>query len=376
MVIVIAFFFIKHISKKIEPALKRYDFLFILVNTFILIYTYLVAIYRNTLGNGITIVSSVFNFFIFVVIYPYFSTSLFESPEDFSKSMLYASFIQSVIVIISFLVPGARTFIESIQYNPENFSRYYWRIIGLGIAGAGGSVYLFTGLMSAGYLYLKKQLRLKDSLAAMIIIVSIVLVGRTGLYCVIALFVFFAVRNMLFVNKIKIKDLKIVVGIIVVIIILGFIVGQLNIINKALFSYTINRAFELFSSSGMDIVNYLTSIPPLTMETIVGTGITRGTTSSGLYFWNDNGYVQRYGAMGLIACIISYLSYIYLVIMTSKKLPKSEKSYIIFCLLLLYIIEYKEPFIYMLAYPYVLIMIARLCKKNEEEQSESVITDI
>jgi len=343
--------------------INKTDLAWFASSLFVLVYAWIIVSLRDVSGDSYAIIDSVLNFFIFVAILPMFADKIFKNAIHFSKCLLYASVIQSIIVIMSFAFLPVRQFLENIQ--PLELWRYGWRNIGLGIAGAGGSVYLFCGIISAGYLLIKGDRRSLLFIEIFVIFIAIALVGRTGFYSALLLFLYLLFFN---AENIKVKVLTNIkmLSITGILIILGYIVLlSIDGVNMQLFNHTFDRLWELFryglnSPTLNNINNVDSAIPGLSFETIVGTGIRRGITPSGLVFLHDGGYVQRYASLGIIVCVFSYTTFLTYISRLMKRIPRFEKKYIIFCLLLLLMIEYKEPFIYMLAYPFTLIMISRL----------------
>lgn len=347
--------------------ISKTDFIWIISSVFILVYSWF-TIVINDAGNSIyTISDSAFNFLIFVCILPLFAVNMFEDASHFCRCILYACVIQSIIVLMSFVFLPVRELLETIQI--MDFSRYDWRIIGLGIAGAGGSVYLLCGLIAAGYLIIKGEREVSVFLAICIIFIAIAAVGRTGFYAALLILFYLVLFNSKRIKSKVLTNLKLLTIAGLVIIFGYFFVFYLFDIDMQLFDYTYFRLGELFrdglNSRTLNSINNINiAVPGLSAETLIGTGITRGITSSGVIFMHDSGYVQRYAALGILVCILSYVSLYVYVIKLLKRVPKMDKLYILYCLLILFVLEYKEPFIYMLAYPFTLIMISKLANRK------------
>lgn len=364
MIIVIGFNFQQVINYR-RMALKKIDFFWLSTNLSILIYSWIIVFLNNTYESSYLIVDSVFNFFVFVVLLPIFADKIFSDAKHFAQCVMYAAVIQSTIVILSFAIPSVRSFLVATQV--MDVSRYGWRVIGLGIAGAGGSVYLLTGLVASGYLIVEGDRRLSTFIYSIINIVAIALVGRTGFYGALMIIVYLLLFNS---GKIKSKIVTNFKFLFTGLILLLISYSMLNIfpeIDNEFLSYTFYRLWELFrdgtDSSALNNINNINSpIPGLSLETLFGTGITRGTISTGEVFMHDGGYVQRYAAMGLFASTFSYIVFVIYIARWLKVKSASvlTRRYVLYCMIILLIIEYKEPFIYMLAYPFVLVMLSRL----------------
>lgn len=346
-------------------AIKKIDFFWVATNLSIFIYAWIIVFLNDTFGYSHVIVDNIFNFLVFVVLFPMFAEKIFCDAKHFAHCVMYAAVIQSIIVLLSFAFPAVRDYLVMIQI--MDTSRYGWRVIGLGIAGAGGSVYLLTGLVASGYLIVEGDRRARVLICSILNIVAIALVGRTGFYGALMIIAYLVLFNSRKIGSKIITNFKLFsVGAIV------FLVGYFAMsfsgqIDSELFAYTFNRLWELFrygtDSYALSNINNIDSpVPGLSLQTLFGTGITRGTISSGGVFMHDGGYVQRYAAIGLIASILSYLVFVVYIVRWLKisAVKILTRRYLLFCMIVLLIIEYKEPFIYMLAYPFVLVMLSRL----------------
>ena len=314
--------------------------------------------------------SSAFNFLVFVGIFPIILNELFDDDTQFCTAMGAASTIQSVIVILSALTPRMRQFLQEIQN--IDFSRYNFRIYGLGVAGAGGSIYLFSGLFSFAYLiYRSKEIKIWLPLLYVINFIAIAFVGRTGFYAAIVITVFIIVNLAMNNGKKTIAlfgwSFLIIVGIIMV---YNFAVVALNS-NKLTLAYTFKRLWEGFNikeSKTFDKLNgWNKNLLPISLRTVFwGTGIVRGYTYDGLFISHDGGYAKRYMSIGLVMAIYSYIIfYGYMKKILAK--TRESKSIISVCLIIMIFIEYKEPFMYQLALPFTVLMISKLKAKSENE---------
>lgn len=347
---------------KIKTTYRKRDINWIAMSSLLLIYTLVVTLLNSVEGQENLLRESV-NFYLFIVILPFIAIDLFKDVTYFSRCMTYASLIQAIIVILSFLLPNVRMILEAIQ--DISFDRYNYRIVGLGIAGAGGSVYLYSGLITNVYLifFQKKHTKIL-MLSLLTILVSMFLVGRTGFYAGVMLTLYLLFFDLLY-KTIKVKKIKDIVFLVIVSVIIGY--TSLRFFNtNSLLEHTINRAFE--TSSTLDVLGeFNKTIPPLSIHTLFGTGVSRGVIDSiGAFVDHDSGYIKRYSAIGLIGAIFSYTIFVVYILNILKKVDKRKKSFILFNLLILMVIEYKEPFVFMLAYPFVLIMLSKLIERNKK----------
>lgn len=350
--------------------LKNGEIIWIFSNLIVVLFTAVSMYYNESFfSNNELPIAPVVNFFIFVVIFPIVSIDLFVDDLEFCKAMGIAGFVQSIIVILSAMTPQMRSFLEKVQ--DIDFSRYDFRIVGLGIAGSGGSIYLFCGFFALAY-YILIQGELKTSSIVLLSVnfVSTMLVGRTGFYAAIIVFAFviyrLVKRNGLNVLKLFLYVFLCLVGIIISYNLLVSIFDT----NTDVLEYTRRRMWEILEGKESYTVEILSKwdahLPPLDLRMMfIGTGVVRGLTNDGVKISHDGGYAKRYASIGLLMAIYSYSIYYFYVlkkILSSKE--KERKQFLLLILILMVVIEYKEPFIYQLALPFVVLMIVTLNEKR------------
>ena len=107
-------------------------------------------------------------------------------------------------------------------------------------------------------------------------------------------------------------------------------------------------------------------IPPLTYQTLIGTGLVVGPNGEGNASGHDTGYIQTYYSMGLIMAFVFYVSYFYYLFIKVRK-DKFNLSYLL--LFILVLVESKEFFIFSYAFPFFVFSYI-LIVKNERKQNE------
>lgn len=355
-------------------SINRKQYIFILESLFFCIYAILLVYgFKIPSSDAETIPTYTVNYLIFVCIFPILSEPLFSDEIDFCSSLFIANSIQSIIVIASAFIPSVRKYLELIQ--EIDFSRYNYRIVGLGLAGAGGSVYLFCGFFAATYLLLyNKRSNFVFIGLYLINFIAIILVGRTGFYCAVVVLLFTIGK---LIQQKNTQSLKFLVGTVFAgfaIVIALFAISSRYDSNTQVLQYTFTRLNDIFKSDSAltSIQKMNQNFPNLGSRFLTGTGVVRGYTNDGIKIWHDGGYAQRLAAFGLIVMLFSYLSYYkYLRNYILRKKGSAIYSFYILTSLLLVIIEYKEPFMYMMAYPYCLLMMSILSDNSpllEEER--------
>ncbi len=361
LILIVLSFIVKHLTKPFS--ILKSDVNWIGFNLFQLIYTGLLVILFSVPLGSTTDLNPTFNFLISCAILPFIFVSFFDNAEEFCTCIEVAVDIQSIIVLLSFLFPSVRNWLEAIQ--TFDMSRYDFRIIGLGVAGAGGSVYLCSGVICVAFLLIFYQFRIRRFISLVLILIATALVGRTGFYVAILIVLYLILSKLFNFETRSISRFLRIPLIFVFILVIANYIKSLEIVNSDLLTYTYNRLFEILrdNSTIRALVNDFKLIPGISFQTLIGTGINRGFSSSGLYFWSDSGYIKRYASIGLVFAFISYVTFIKYIFEQIKTVEISKRRYLVFTLILLLIIEYKEPFIYMLSYPLTLIMLSKLSKK-------------
>ena len=102
-------------------------------------------------------------------------------------------------------------------------------------------------------------------------------------------------------------------------------------------------------------------VPPLSFETIIGTGRVRSITGNGNASGHDSGYVQTYYSLGLLLAIFFYIFFLIFAIFLIQrnkfqKYYDSKKQKILYLLILIvFVIEIKEPFIFHYSFPFFVL---------------------
>jgi hypothetical protein len=136
--------------------------------------------------------------------------------------------------------------------------------------------------------------------------------------------------------------------------------------------YVFEIAFEIFIHRGE--VGSVTAvanmpIPPLSVETLLGTGLVR--TAGANVTGSDSGYVQSYYALGLVMAAFFYLSLARVFLAYLGRIP--EKLLYGMLVAAMFLIEAKEPFIFKYIVPFfcvcALSMMAPAAKPGSGRES-------
>lgn len=368
---VIAIFVVFFISKKPPiPSTSRIDQTWFVGMTFMLFYAILVSLANSApLYDSHSCFRSTVNFFIMVVILPFILSRMEFSIKRLVKALTLATTVQALIVIGCFLSPVFKAIIFNLQEWDDNF--LYYRVSGLGIAGSGGTVYLFCGFLANVY-YLMFYGKTPLYYATLFIVFfATMLVGRTGFYIEVILFVYMMIRMHKY-SKTKGPKILPYISFASAIVILVFAVGYVQSkvsVDYEMLGSSYRRLNDIFEGETINEIQQM-AVPNITFASMFfGTGVEKGLTLDGMMVWNDSGYVQRFLSFGLIpAFLFYYILMKYLFALKARILEKEKRRFWLIVIAMMFVIEYKEAFIFYLALPFTIIM----CLKLElyEQQSK------
>jgi hypothetical protein len=113
----------------------------------------------------------------------------------------------------------------------------------------------------------------------------------------------------------------------------------------------IEEAFNFRKNSTLEELNTM-YVPPITIETIIGLGRVESESGYGNASMNDSGYIQTYYSLGLIMSAVFYLTYFCLSFF--RWLNSKRNPLILIFLIIVFLVEYKEPFIFKYSLPFLL----------------------
>lgn len=329
----------------------------------ILIYTVFITLFCA--GTGEKILANVLYFYIYVCIFPPIFKKYYENIDELYTAFIGSGLIQSGIVFLQFFKMDFGKWLEMHFENGGNveYTRFT-RATGLGCEGATLGFFLAVSLVACAYFIVNKKNPVKYIIYYAFMFAASCLVSRTGLILGTVILIY----ALLYQAKKSVLRLIIEVAVIGVILYKGY-----ELINANIYQMRLNYLMEWWKSvfntgkgSSLYALNKM-EIPPISLETIIGTGIRRGTSSAGTKIWNDMGYIQSYFGMGLICAAVFYLSLLKKVYKKIAKIGDKGLRYILlFWLTIIYVMELKEPFI--LKYiPVFFINISYFVSKREEE---------
>jgi hypothetical protein len=334
----------------------------------VILVIFFVSIFQFIYSKDFTQIARLTYFIIYGFFTPYLLRGVLKSRAEFALLISIAVFIQALLTLTAYFNPAIKDLFKTlILYNANFADENTIRALGfVSVGGAAFSVIQFTGIATMLYLLRYYEMSLvKQSMVWIgicIILFSLVFIGRTGLFLAL-----FAILVYFVSVKISVTRLSITA-------IIGFLVYQIDFV-KLLESATANldgfdiNFFIAWLESGFRLNNDLVQglsempIPPLTVETIIGTGMVMHPSGFGNASGHDTGYIQTYYSLGLVFAIVFYLNY-YSFLLSHIKLRKDLFGFLLFILLVF--IESKEFFIF--SYTYPLFLFSFLITKNGSEE--------
>lgn len=310
-------------------------------------------------------------FSLYSIMVPYIFYKVTENVSEFLWLIVISTFIQAILTINSFFIPSFKQFILSIIFVGGNqIELSAFRAIGFSsISGAAFSVVQSCGVFAGLFLLKKTDIKFQRILVYVfiaVVLLSTLIIGRTGLIISLLAILLF------FISELSVKK-------IIRYFVIFFILYQVNYI-KILESVTANIPgfnvdyFLGWTGEALTIKNNRTAeiimdmpIPPVTLKTIVGTGevfdINSGSNSSG----HDSGYIQTYYSLGLIFAGVFYIGFLIFLI---SEIQKTRRHWLLLPVIMMFILEYKEPFIFKYILPFFVLSLILEEQKEDNMKQE------
>ena len=351
------------VSKDIFKEVSR-CVLLLLVYSFILLLTV-------GFGKGDHIYMTLINALLFSTLVTIFLVRVYDSIDEFMKSLLLVTIIQSIFIWLCTFYPSFGQRLDSIflyNYEHENLRELSYAY-GLACTAAPGAIKYCLGLISCLYFYGKNK-----KVIYIILFIAFVLTGtmmaRTSLiFGVMGLAIFPVISG----KRITIKNiLSVLIPLSVICLLLfNLISNNANFFSEQfsrllyLFDVGFNDAFLKFYLDGQNTV-----LPPISSKTIIGTGISSGLSENGVYVNTDGGYLKNYVALGLIASALFYIKFF----LSSIRLAfsykcKANKALMLFFVAYIFLAEFKEWVVFGMYLLCVFYTVAILLEKQEKLKS-------
>ena len=293
----------------------------------------------------------------------------FDSKTSFCRVLVAVGIVQSLSVFASVAIPGFQSFVVD-HFLYEGFTdkvdmasiEDLARTPGIGIAWSTGSLLLAYCCFALVFLKIESKIDfvLFGFLYALIAGAT-ALMGRTGLIVEIVLLAFWGFST---------GKMKNIISLMVVLIVGLLIFNQVMTRLDPFVAESTQRWMLAFLDS--DKVSYTNEgilkggFPDFSEQFVFGTGITYGRYGN-YSFYADSGYIKSYTSIGVVGMVCYYLGILYLIISTfPKRLPKIRKVLLWVAIVIIYVVEYKEPFISGFIYPWIIFSIGILWKSEQK----------
>ena len=341
-VIILVYFVAKKYS--VKPFFKNKDYRGLLLLCLFCLF-YVIFLNISIHGNGINAIGT----YVFFILYSFFSVFLFAGffNWDFDKllkALAIVTVFQATWCILTYYIWDIRLLNETLfvidkDENVDFLSESRLRSIG----GAGSSLSVCLALSSFSFLYFiaRGKKIIINTLSYLYCGFAILLTGTTGLIASItalALFFIFSLKN-------KKRGFGFILLIPIALVLLFYVIGfaldadQFGRLTEKLVGFYEdglgNRTFEILKGQ---------RVSGISEGTIIGTGLFRGRAAGGVCF-HDGGYIRNYFALGLVMVTIFY-SILYFIMWRMIQKTKQYFSLLIIFLLIVMVIEYKEPYLF------------------------------
>ncbi|RGV49081.1 hypothetical protein DWW10_21265 [Bacteroides intestinalis] len=286
-----------------------------------------------------------FYMILYILVFAVFLVVEFKDIEKLVYVYIGAFALQFVIVLYGLLDNNFLIYIyENWYFGDDRFAETVskgTRLMGIALNSSNGSITCSSACVLIAFAYITGRLnRFLFYLSYSMMMILTIFIGRTGALVELALLVYIIMINF------KLSNIFIIIGFIFCgVSIITYLLGEVSPLAADALSGWIMGAFDPESRS--ETINGIAAVvPSLSPEMIFGTGVMRGRADSGIVVGSDSGYVKFYGAIGIIGAFCYYLAYLKLFSLPMRKFVlRKLKFFFYFVIVLIYIIEYKEPFL-------------------------------
>lgn len=336
-------------------------------------YIVLISIIRHSnCFSGESVIPAYMFFMIYTLVGTVLIVNIYDDEIQFLKQIMCVMLLQSVFIFFEyFSIPFKEFLTEYIRYDGNvAFSRLD-RGTGLGTEGSNLTLLLFLGVFACNYLILKEnKIRIRYVVLQIVYLLAMLLVGRLGIFLSGFLILYTSVK--LLKKKITAKQIVVILGI-GLCMGLCFVLPYIEQNGLGRLSVRLSRFFAFFDDYSNDpsIVSFRAqTFPTISINTLIGYGVSGGIWIDNEYIRHDSGYIQFYIAVGLIVAILFYL-YTYITAYKVAKQFSCEKILFLF-LLMIIICEVKEPYILRQVIPTFYMGLVYLKDKNLETRRSNL----
>ena len=308
------------------------------------------------------------NLFLYIYLFSFYCAIEFKTYEKFAASYLVCFLIQFIAVIYSVINTDVRMFFydnfysgeDYIAANIENGSR----IFGIALHSSGGSIICSTCAVVLVYLTIQNKLSAwKFYMPYAFLMILTVFIARTGVLVELCLLIYYLITRD---AKSFVKNSFLIAGF--AFFVIYVILQILSSIDPAVEEYFKEWMTAAFNSEGRNktIEGINRQIPDFSSSYILGTSVFVGHVPNGDYVQSDSGYIMNYIAMGIIGSLVYYLGMIKLYNIPRISIyQKPVRRFFYLLILLSFIMEYKEPFMFKYVFPFIIPVITQYCQYFE-----------
>lgn len=333
----------------------RINIYLMLLITFIVIYPHIIGLTKgvvdiNLVRTQFSILAMIVTGFSIAIMSDIYAKTNIDSLV-LTKFFIYAIILNSIVVLLEFLIPSFRSFIESLLM-PSSRTDYMVGLRFRGIASAGGASLSIAHGLSGVLLYYLYRKRLINPIFALVGILlcfsSLIFIGRSG---ILLLFVgIFFVHIMIKKTNAKRKISNVISTFLAFLLIIVF-VTNINYLYNMLPSFYQTYSLNLFLN-GLEgiqnegtlnsVINFIV-FPDSFVDLIFGIGNFSGGFEFGYLFPGDPGIMKLSTAYGIPLAFMIYL----LIFIWCINLPSGNLKEILFIMIIFFVIfEFKEPFLF------------------------------
>lgn len=365
-------------SRRIESNMKNRYLNFIRIHIILFIYV-LFLYFIIGVGSGPT--RPMFFVLILFFIYRLLPTFAFyqciDSFDELMRIILISTLLQTVIIWMCLLSPSFQAFIDTFNLEEQVEQRIGYAG-GLGCITSQGVIRYSIGMVACIYYYFKEK-SIWSILVYSILAVTCTMISRTGLVISVVGVVFLTFS---FIRTISVKQTMVIsTSVIILLVALNLILGSnamSSFFNDRFFRLTalfeeVEYANELSDIYYFDAIRHGEDarIPPVTVKTLVGVGITAGIAGNGVHINADGEFIRVYAAYGLIIAIFFYLYFYTMILRTSFSVKdRSIKLAMLFMLCVIIVSQFKEFTIYAACHVPIFFLMAFYAYRENSQQLE------
>jgi len=341
----------------------------VLVSCLALLILYSGAQFVLESGGDSTQLSRLLNFAFYVLLgVPLFAAASGYDLRRFLRGTALAAGVQSAFIALSFVSPGYRAMLAGLVVQGGNIPLTYALQVPGFSNSAGALLSLTQGIGVFAALLLarlepERPVHRRWLMLAVVCALSTIVVGRTGLQLSVVLFAAYIVLGG---PALLGRALLLTAGLAALLVALGPALVELASQRNPEASRTIGWAFEFFTSGtrGTFFREFAEQgVPPLSLESVIGTGRVMAPDGVANASGSDSGYVQTYYALGLPAAVVFYAAFFACVLAAFARV-RVEKVALGLLVLLTLVLEVKEPFIFKYVLPFFLLLLLALAGRS------------